>query len=68
MATALDELDELVVSANGRVYLAKDGRLGGDRLRAMYPRLGEWLVARRRLDPAEMFVSDLWRRIGANAR
>ncbi len=68
VATALDELDELVVSANGRVYLAKDGRLGGDRLRAMYPRLGEWLVARRRLDPAEMFVSDLWRRIGANAR
>jgi len=67
VAAALDALDELVVSAHGRVYLAKDGRLEGDRLRAMYPRLGEWLEVRRRMDPDEMFVSDLWRRMGANA-
>ncbi|MGH9303745.1 MAG: FAD-binding protein [Acidimicrobiales bacterium] len=59
----LDRVDELVAGANGRVYLAKDGRLRPDLLSVMYPRLDEWLATRDRLDPQGVFRSDLWRRL-----
>jgi len=59
----LDELDELVASAGGRVYLAKDGRLRPDLLRTMYPRLFEWMSARAVADPSGVFCSDLWARL-----
>ena len=60
----LDELDDLVANAGGRVYLAKDGRLRPELLAAMYPRLDEWLATRQRIDDDDIFVSDLWRRLG----
>ena len=60
----LDALDELVVDAGGRVYLAKDARLDPARLAAMYPRLGELAAVRARLDPDGVLGSDLARRLG----
>ncbi len=60
----LDDLDELVAEAGGRVYLSKDGRLRPQLLRAMYPRLPEWEAVRRRQDPNGIFSSDLSRRLG----
>jgi decaprenylphospho-beta-D-ribofuranose 2-oxidase len=59
----LDDLDDLVVGAGGRVYLAKDARLHPDRLRAMYPRLDHFLEVARRVDPEGRLVSDLSRRL-----
>lgn len=59
----LDDLDEMVIAAGGRVYLAKDARLRPDALRAMYPRLTQFLDVKNRIDPQHQLASDLARRL-----
>ena len=58
-----DTLDELVLAAGGRVYLAKDSRVPAATLRQMYPRLDDFLTVRRRWDPDGLFTSDQARRL-----
>ncbi|MCU1362978.1 MAG: FAD/FMN-dependent dehydrogenase [Acidimicrobiaceae bacterium] len=60
----LDELDRMVVEANGRVYLAKDSRLRPEYLPLMYPRLDEFLRVKSSVDPRGQLTSDLARRLG----
>ena len=64
LAPLLASLDEMVIEAGGRVYLAKDSRLPSALLRIMYPRLEELAAVRKAIDPDAVLRSDLSRRLG----
>lgn len=59
----LDKLDEMVIEAGGRVYLAKDARLKPEAFRKMYPRYSEWLTVKQQWDPENKLSSGLARRL-----
>lgn len=59
----LQELDELVLSAGGRHYLAKDSHMSSTALRRGYPRLAQWQAIQRAVDPHGQWCSDLARRL-----
>jgi decaprenylphospho-beta-D-ribofuranose 2-oxidase len=64
LSALLTGLDMRVAEAGGRIYLAKDVRLGRYAFEAMYRKLPDWQAVRARLDPRAVFQSDLGRRLG----
>jgi len=60
----LKELDEIVLSHGGRVYLAKDATIDPDTFKKMYPRWEEFIRIKKELDPDGLFSSSMSRRIG----
>lgn len=63
LASTLDQLDEQVLAAGGRLYLAKDSRMSPGMMAASYPRLSEWQRVRDAMDPLGVFTSDQSRRL-----
>lgn len=63
LGPVLDRLDEQIAAAGGRVYLVKDSRIHPDAVAGMYPALARWAAVRATLDPHELLVSDLARRL-----
>jgi decaprenylphospho-beta-D-ribofuranose 2-oxidase len=63
LAELCDRLDEQVLDAGGRLYLAKESRTSAAALHRMYPRIDEWRKVRAAADPAGVFASDLSRRL-----
>ena len=63
LAGLLHGLDEVVLAAGGRHYLAKDSHTTPAAIRRGYPRLAEWQAVRASVDPAGVWVSDQSRRL-----
>jgi FAD/FMN-containing dehydrogenase len=60
----LQELDEIVLRHDGRVYLAKDACMTRQSFRTMYPDLEKFNQIKARLDPDKRFTSSQSRRLG----
>ncbi|MGC4151970.1 MAG: FAD-binding oxidoreductase [Propionicimonas sp.] len=56
-------LDARVLEFGGRLYTAKDSRATAETFHAMYPAIDSWIATRRRVDPHQVFASDLARRL-----
>ncbi len=59
----LKNLDARVLEFGGRLYTAKDSRATAAAFHAMYPAIDSWIATRRRVDPHQVFASDLARRL-----
>ena len=59
----LRELDEIVMSAGGRIYLTKDSRLNPEHLPEMYVDLEKWKGIKHKFDPTNQWQSDQGRRL-----
>jgi decaprenylphospho-beta-D-ribofuranose 2-oxidase len=63
LSKVLRELDEIVMSAGGRIYLTKDSRLNSEYLPAMYSDLEKWKKIKHEFDPTNQWQSDQGRRL-----
>ena len=63
LSELLHDLDDRVLDAGGRHYLAKDACTTPDSIRRGYPRLSEWQEARHKADPGGLWISDIARRL-----
>jgi decaprenylphospho-beta-D-ribofuranose 2-oxidase len=64
LRSILDEQDERLADAGGRIYLAKDSGTRRETLQRMYPQLQRFLEIRDEIDPDRALGSDLSRRLG----
>ncbi len=63
----VDAFNEIVLSAGGRIYLAKDAMTRPEHFRAMEPRLDHWNDIRRKWDPRGKLRSALSARLFGDA-
>jgi decaprenylphospho-beta-D-ribofuranose 2-oxidase len=58
-----DDLIDITIKYGGKVHLAKDHILTRSQFQSLYPRYRELLEIKSRLDPDELFQSDIYRRL-----
>lgn len=63
LSPLLDSLDDVILEAGGRVYLAKDSRVRPELVPRMYPDLPLFQRVRQSVDPDRVLRSDLTRRL-----
>ncbi len=59
----LDNIDQLIASNDGSIYLAKDSRMSTEIFRKMYPLYSDWKRIKEKVDPNQIFHSDLAERL-----
>jgi FAD/FMN-containing dehydrogenase len=59
----VDDLIECVIRYGGKAHLAKDQVLSRSQFQRLFPKYREFLQIKRRLDPEELFQSDMYRRL-----
>lgn len=59
----LDQMVSLTIDSKGKIFLGKDALLKPAHVRAMYPKLTDFLEVRKEVDPQKLFASDLSRRL-----
>lgn len=59
----LNDLVASVIRHGGKVHLAKDHVLTRQQFQALFPDYQTYLALKRRFDPAELFQSDMYRRL-----
>ena len=57
------EMNECVIKYGGRIYLGKTPVLNSDHFHAMYPNLNKFLSIKEKIDPNNLFESNMYRRI-----
>ena len=60
----IEQLHEITLNNDGRVYLAKDQCLKPDQFRRMYPDAGRFEQILNEVDPGHLMQSDMSRRLG----
>lgn len=60
------ELDHLVMSFGGRIYLGKDAMLDRKTFELMYPEVEQWKKIKLKYDPFHKFQSAIGNRLGLN--
>jgi FAD/FMN-containing dehydrogenase len=63
MRRFVDDLIECVIRYGGKVHLAKDHVLTRDQFQRLFPEFRRFLQIKERLDPDELFQSDMYRRL-----
>lgn len=65
MTALAQELDQIVLEANGRFYFAKDSTLRPETVRAYLgdDKIEQFLALKERCDPDNLLQTDLWRRL-----
>jgi decaprenylphospho-beta-D-ribofuranose 2-oxidase len=59
----VDDLIERVIRYGGKVHLAKDHVLSRNQFQRLFPAFRQFLRIKQRLDPDELFQSDMYRRL-----